>query len=216
MNSKFLKEWDKVDKESILGKIGGKIHHQPPLRERLSNSSYRIQVIHSKLERLNNKMEQKNSELFEKCTKAVAERDQDRATMYANECAQVKKMAKIVLRSQLALEQVGLRLDTVKEFGDVASEMGPLANVVHSLKGHLTGVMPEVSYELGVIGDTLNGLVLESGEASGSTWDVEASGQEATRILQDANSVAEQRMKDRFPDIPVPTATTSEKTSEFP
>jgi len=215
MTMKFVKHWDKEDKETIFEKIGGKIHTRPPLKERLSNSIYRVKVIESKLEQLSNRMEAKNKELFEHCTAAISSMDHDRAAMYANECAQVRKMAKTVLRSQLALEQVGLRLETIREFGDVAAEMSPLAHVVHSLKGGLAGIMPEVSYELGVIGDTLNGLVVEAGEATGSTFDVEASSDEAQKILREANAVTEQRMKEHFPTLQMPEVPSAEKTPEI-
>jgi division protein CdvB (Snf7/Vps24/ESCRT-III family) len=211
MAMKFAKDWDRPERESIFGRIGGIIHTQPPLKERLSNSIYRIRVIESKLDQLTNKMETKNRELFERCTAATSEHDHERAAMYANECAQVRKMTKTVLRSRLALEQVVLRLETVQEFGNLAVEMSPLANVVHSLKGHLTGIMPEVSYELGVIGDTLNGLVVEAGEATGTSYDIEASSEEAHKILNDAGAVAEQRMKETFPELPIPGVPSSEK-----
>jgi len=50
--------------------------------------------------------------------------------MYANEIAEIRKIAKVTLRSELALEQVVLRLETIQEFGDVAAMMGPVAGVV--------------------------------------------------------------------------------------
>jgi len=214
LSRKLLKDWDRQEKESLLEKISDKVHRKPPLRERLSNSIYRLSVIYNKMEQTGHKMEMKDRELFSKCTDSLSEKSEERAAMYANECAQVRKMAKIILRSQLAIEQVRMRMETVREFGDLAIEMGPIAGVVHSLKHQLAGIMPEVSYELGVIGDTMNGLVIEAGETTGTTWDIEASGQESQKILQDANAVAEQRMKDQFPELPVPTAAVHEKTPD--
>lgn len=213
MSLKFAKEWEKPEKSSLFERFGDRLHQRPPLKERLTNSLYRINVIGQKLEGLAHRMEQKDKDLFEKTTQALGVKDSMRANMYANECSEVRKMVKVVLKSQLALEQVSLRLETVREFGDVAAEMGPLAGVVHSLKGQLTGIMPEVSYELGVIGDTLNGLVIEVGESTGSSYDIEASSSEAQKILHDANAVADLRMKDRFPELPVPGAAVTEKTS---
>ena len=195
MSLKFAREWEKSERVSLSERFSDKLHQKPPLKDRLTNSIYRLRV-----------MEQKDRELFEKTTQAEAVRDQMRAAMYANECSEVRKMAKIILKSQLAIEQVGLRLETVREFGDVAAEMAPLAGVVHSLKGQLTGIMPQVSYELGVIGDTLNGLVLEAGESTGTSYGIDASSSEAQKILHDANAVADLRMKDRFHELPVPGA----------
>jgi division protein CdvB (Snf7/Vps24/ESCRT-III family) len=122
--------------------------------------------------------------------------------MYANECAEVRKMAKVTLQCQMALEQVYLRLETIKEFGDVAKMMAPVASVVHSIKNQISGVMPEVGFELGQIGEVLSGVVDEAGEVTGSGYETNASGEEAQRILGEANTIADQHMKDKFPDLP--------------
>ncbi|MEM3047508.1 MAG: Snf7 family protein, partial [Candidatus Bathyarchaeia archaeon] len=134
---------------------------------------------------------------------------------YANECAEVRKMSKILLRAQMALEQVMLRLETVEEFGDVIVVMGPVAGVVHSLKTQLAGVIPEVSYELGEIGEELNKIVVDVGESTGHAWEISSTGEEAQKILDDAAAVSEQRMKERFPDLPtiIPTAEGSHQTT---
>ena len=128
-------------------------------------------------------------------------KDSARATMYANECAEIRKMASITLRSQLALEQVSLRLETIREFGDIAALMGPVSEVVRSVKTQISGIMPEMSYELGEIGDTLNSMVVEVGDATGQSYNDEASSSEAQKILNEANTVAEQRVKEKFPEF---------------
>jgi division protein CdvB (Snf7/Vps24/ESCRT-III family) len=126
--------------------------------------------------------------------------------MYANECAELRKMAKVVLHSELALEQVTLRLETVHEFGDLANAMMPVANVVRALKSQLEGVMPEVSLELSEVNETLEGLAVEVGETTETSFDVMSSSEESQHILQEANIVAEQKMKERFPELPpIPT-----------
>lgn len=147
-------------------------------------------------------MQQHDREMFNKCVRAQVEKDTARAAMYANECAQVRKMAKVTLQCQLALEQGALRLETVREFGQVASMMAPVAAVVRSVQGQITGVIPEVGFELGEIGEMLNSVVYEVGEASGASYEVQTPSEEAQRILTEANTLAEHRMQQRFPDLP--------------
>src|SRR5439155_6264603 len=89
------------------------------------------------------------------CALPILVHDTARSTMYANEIAEIRKMAKITLRSELALEQVGLRLETIQEFGDVAATMGPIAGVVAAIKNQVQGVIPQVGYELGEISESL-------------------------------------------------------------
>jgi division protein CdvB (Snf7/Vps24/ESCRT-III family) len=114
----------------------------------------------------------------------------------------------------LALEQVVIRLETVHDFGDVAAEIMPAASVVRSVKGKLAGVIPEVSMHLGAIGQTLDSLVLEVGQATGSSWNTMIMGEDADRILGEATIIAEQKVKDGFPDLPAPAS--AEKGSNLP
>jgi division protein CdvB (Snf7/Vps24/ESCRT-III family) len=159
-------------------------------------------------------MQQHDKQMFDKCVRAQVDKDNPRAAMYANECAQVRKMAKVTLQCQLALEQVALRLETVREFGQVASMMAPVAAVVRSIQGKISGVIPEVGFELGEIGEMLNGVVYEVGEATGSNFEVQASSDEAQRILSEANALAEHRMQQRFPDLPATPVSVAQRTAE--
>jgi len=214
LSHNIVKDWERGSKEPLFTRIAEKIRPGAPLKERVAMSIYRLKVQQNRLEGASMRMQQHDRELFNKCIAAQMAKDSARAAMYANECAEVRKMAKITLRCQLALEQAALRLETVQEFGDIAVMMGPVAGVVRAIKSQVAGVMPEVSYELGEIGETLNGMVLEVGEATGQTYGVETSNEEAQRILNEANAIAEQRMKERFPELPSTALPTPEKTSE--
>ena len=201
-----IKDWEKEPGESIMQKFGDKLHRAPPLKDRINNTIYRLKLQKEKLSQTGNKMEDRSKELFDKCIKAQLEKDLTRADIYANECAQVRKMATVILQSELAIEQVIVRLETVEEFGDVVVEMGPIAGVIQKLQRPLAGLVPEVSFELGKIGGTLNEMVTEAGEVTGRTSDIGASSEESQRILEDAGAVAEQKMKERFPDLPASAA----------
>jgi division protein CdvB (Snf7/Vps24/ESCRT-III family) len=122
--------------------------------------------------------------------------------MYANESAQVKKISQSTISARLALEQVILRLETVKDFGDVAAEIVPAAETVRAVRGRLAGVIPEVSLQLGAISQSLDSLVLESGEVTGSSWSALSSGEDAEKILAEASAIAEQKLREGFPDLP--------------
>jgi len=181
--------------------------HPTPMKRRIGECLFRLKVQTRKLERTSYHMQQRDQALYGKCVLAVQGKNTELASMYANECAELRKMAKVVLHSQLALEQVTLRLETVNEFGEVAYTMIPVANVVRTLKSQLEGVMPEVSMELSQVNETLEGLATEVGETSESTFDLAASSEESQKILTEANFVAEQKMKERFPELPpIPTS----------
>jgi division protein CdvB (Snf7/Vps24/ESCRT-III family) len=179
-----------------------------PMKRRISECLFKLKLQERKLDRTSYHMQQRDQALYGKCVLAVQSKNNELASMYANECAELRKMAKVVLHSELALEQVTLRLETVNEFGQVAYTMLPVVSVVKTLKSQLEGVLPEVSMELSQVNETLEGLTMEVGEATETTFDLSASSGESQKILQEANFVAEQKMKERFPELPpIPTNT---------
>ena len=210
--SNTIKSWEKKDSRSTFSKIADTVKKAPPLRERISYTVYKLKVQEGRLDQAYQRMQNHYNELFRKCTNAVLAKDAARASIYANECAEIRKMCQTILRSQFAIEQVMLRLETVEEFGDIVVEMSPVAGVINSIKTHLAGVVPEVSYKLGEIGDTLNDLVMEAGGASSVSWNVSSSGEDADKILSDANVIAEQKMKEKFPTLPDTNLPSLEKT----
>ena len=195
-----IKNWDKDEGSSVKIKFPSMLQQQS-LKEKVSKTIYRMKVQQNKLENSVIRMQRHDRELFDKCVSSQMAKDSARATMYANECAEVRKMAAITLRSQLALEQVSLRLETIREFGEFASLMGPVTEVVRSVKTQISGIMPEMSYELDEIGESLNGMVVEIGEATGQQYDTDTTSSEAKKILGEAGTVAEQRVKEKFPDF---------------
>ena len=210
MAYKMIKNWEREPKEPLREKISGIFGRKTSLKEKIVICIYRLKTQKYKIADSSAKMQQRDRDYFNKCVTAQMAKDSARAAMYANECAEVRKMAKTTLRCELALEQITLRLETVEQFGDLAATMGPVVGVVQAIKNQIQGVMPQVSYELGVIGETLNGVVIEVGEATGSGYDISTSSEEAQRIMTEANTIAEQRMKERFPELPtapaIPTA----------
>jgi division protein CdvB (Snf7/Vps24/ESCRT-III family) len=197
-----IKTWERKTGRSTVSKIVDAVKKPAPLRERISYTIYKLKVQEGRLDQAYQRMQNHYNTIFKKCTNAVLVKDTPRASIYANECAEIRKMCQTILRSQFAIEQVVLRLETVEEFGDIVVEMSPVAGVISSIRGHLTGIVPEVSYRLGEIGDSLNDLVMESGGATSMSWNVISSGEDAQKILADANTIAEQKMKEKFPTLP--------------
>jgi division protein CdvB (Snf7/Vps24/ESCRT-III family) len=215
LNHDFLKDWDREAKEPVFTRVNAKFHHKAPIKEQLTGAIYRLRVQQNKLEAAAMRMQQHDKDIFAKCVNSQMAHDVARASMYANECAEVRKMAKVTLQCQLALEQVSLRLETIEEFGDMARLMAPVASVVHSIKNQISGLIPEVGFELSEIGEVLNSVVMEAGETVGSASEIDASGAEARRIMTEASTIAEQHMKERFPELPTSGLTTPQRSGEL-
>jgi division protein CdvB (Snf7/Vps24/ESCRT-III family) len=195
-------------------RITSKIHRGGSLNERLNEAVFRLQAQENRLAGAAARMQQHDKEMFDKCVRAQIAKDDARAAMYANNCAEIRKMAKITLHCQLALMQASLRLQTALEFGNIASMMAPVASVVKSVQRHVAGIIPEVGLELTEIGEVLNSAVCEIGGPLGSDSVVQASGEDAQKILSEANALAEHRIQQHFPELPIGQTLVPQKATE--
>jgi division protein CdvB (Snf7/Vps24/ESCRT-III family) len=185
-----------------------------PLKEKIAHAVYRLECQRTKLQESSSHLQQRDREMFERCIGAKGANDGAHAIIYANECVEIRKMAKIVLCSELALERVILRLETIEEVGDLLVQMAPIVGIVHETKGRLKGIIPEVSQELEEINGVLNDTLIETGEVAGANVAIDAGSEEAKKILEEATAVAEQKMSENFPELPLPP--TQPKQPEMP
>ncbi len=100
------------------------------------------------------------------------------------------------------MEQVTLRLETVREFGDIAKVLGPAMNTVLQVQAEVGGLVPEVGAGLSKIDDMLASLMVEAGGVTGETLSVQVQDEEAQKILGEASEVAAQRLKSSWPELP--------------
>lgn len=199
LGKEFEKIWagnqdEKINWKSLKGK--------EPLRYRLIHTDYKIKSMISRLDVYISRMQERDKVLFERVVEAQMTKDTARAAMYANEVAEIRKVTKQLIATQIALEQVSLRLETVGELGDIFANLGPIVGVISELKTALKGIMPELSIELSDIGDSLQEVLMEAGDFTGSPYVGTPSSPEARKILEEATAIAEQKMKESFPELP--------------
>lgn len=123
--------------------------------------------------------------------------------MISNEIAQVRKTTKMISQFKIALEQIQLRLESTIDLGDVMVAIGPAMGALTKVRTGIGGVMPEVDRELGEINGVFSDIMMSAGSLGQTSFAFDASGEEVDRILAEAGAVAEQRMSDSFPDVPI-------------
>ncbi|MGA8904211.1 MAG: Snf7 family protein [Candidatus Bathyarchaeia archaeon] len=191
---------------SIFRKFEDKVH-PVPLKERIEHASFRLNAQLDKLEHMYARLHQRDTDLFQRCVGAQLSNDLGHARIYANECAEIRKIAQVVLGSQLALEKVILRLETVGEFGTIISDIAPVMGIVKETKSKIAGIVPQVADELEEVNNLLGDLTYETGEVTTSTLSVETSDAEARKVLEETGLIAEQKLHEHFPDLPTIEAT---------
>ena len=177
------------------------------MKERIAQALFRLGSQKEKLEHMSARLQQRDKEMFQRCIGAQLSKDPAHAALYANECAEIRKMAHLTLSSELALERVILRMQTVEEFGDIMAQIAPVIGVVRETRGRIAGVIPEVANELGEVNNMLSDMSMETGQVGEDQgFDMSASSTEARKVLEESSAIASQQMKERFPELPLPEA----------
>ena len=200
--SNFGQKWVKEQKPGMGDKVKEAIRPSGPLKPRLEDAIRAIQTQVARLDATSTKLKERDAAIFNKVVTAIQKHDTQHASVYANELAEVRKMNKMVTSSRLALEQIVLRLNTVTELGDIVVTLGPAMSVIRSVKSGIISVLPEAEREINEISGLLSSILVDAGQTSGSTLNFEAANEDAEKILAEASAVAEQRMKERFPELP--------------
>jgi division protein CdvB (Snf7/Vps24/ESCRT-III family) len=219
LSERFSKKWEsRREEQPFAGRIKEAVRPPGPLKPRLDFAVRRIELQTQKLDQATERFSQRDKAIFARIVDAYTKHDAARANVFANELAEIRKMERLIINARLALEQIVLRLRTVSELGDVVSTLGPAVGVLRSVRTGLASVFPEAETELGEIGNLLSGIMIEAGQSQGMTLNFDTVNEDAQKILTEASTVAEQRIKEKFPELPpgipaVPTTSVGEKAS---
>ncbi len=202
VTSNFTKNWSKPQQGGFGDRMKDAVKSAGPLKPRLELAVRQIQTQISRLDSASTKLKDRDQTIFTRVVASIQKHDMAHAAVFANELSEIRKMNKMVTSAKLALEQIVMRLNTVQELGDIVVTLTPAMSVIKSVKAGLTSVLPEAEGEIGEISGLLSGILVDAGQLGGSTLNFEAANEEAEKILAEASAVAEQRMKEKFPDLP--------------
>ncbi|MCS7119981.1 MAG: Snf7 family protein [Nitrososphaerota archaeon] len=198
MSEKFIKKW-----EGQNARILTLSFKQPTsLRTKVQVALRRIEAQVECLQTTLDKLIDRDKHLFSETVEAYSRGQHQRAKIIANEIAELRRITNLILSSQLALEQVALKLRTVTQMGDMISVIAPATKVIENVKSGISSILPQAEKELEDIGILLNDIMIEAGEMSGYSANITVASEDAKSILAEAAAIAEQKMKEKLPDLP--------------
>lgn len=198
----ILRNWDQEANSNLISQIKGKMDRSKSFRKRVIYSIYYLKIQQERLEKIVFRLNRRHEECFDKCVHAKNKNDSDRASIYAEECDQVKKIVKVVVYCKLALEQVILRLETVWIFSDLATSMSIPINLLRDVKNRLSCILPSFSSHMGKIASELEEMVEMTGQIASAPSETSNLTEEASAILEQASLVVEARSQEVLPDVP--------------
>jgi division protein CdvB (Snf7/Vps24/ESCRT-III family) len=187
---------------------------QAPLKPRIEEAQNRLNLQISKLDSISMKMQEKDQLIFKRIVHSLQNHDSHYAKVLSSELSQVRKMKQMAMSAKLALEQIQLRLNTITELGNVVVTLSPAMSEIKGLQGRLSSMMPKADQSLGEISNLLGSIMNESGHIPTADIAPNSPGlsEDAMKIIEEASTIVEESMKDKFPDLPSTATMQSNKT----
>jgi len=213
MSEKFSRKWsEEKNRTPFTIRIKETVRPPGPLKKRLVFAIKRIEIQIQTLDKATDRFSERDKSIFARIVSAVSKHDMARVNVFATELAEIRKMERMMIHARLALEQIALRLSTVSELGDIVSTLAPAVDVMSSIRNGMSKVFPEAEREFGDIGNLLNGIIMDAGHSTGLKVDFQEASEDAQKILNEASTVAEQKVKEKFPGLPAGISTLGETT----
>ena len=200
----FSNNW--VKEKNIMNtsdKIREAVRTPQPLKPRIEFAKNRIQSQNQKLDTILDKLNGKEKSLFNQVVNHLQKHDVQESKVLSNELAQVRKSSTLISQLKASLEQVHLRLDSTIDVGNVMAALGPAMGSLTNLRSGLSGVVPEVDTQLGEINGVFTDIMTSAAGIGNTSIAYDASNEDVDKILSEAGAVAEQRVNENFPDVPI-------------
>ena len=209
----FTNQWNKEAKKDPTERIKESLKSQKPLKPTMESAKNRLGIQTQKLDTLLEKLKSKDRALFNQIVTHLQNHDSQQSKMLSNELSQVRRTIKTISQLKMSLEQVHMRLESTIDIGDALTALKPAVGTLSKVKTGLSGLMPNVDVELGEINDVFSDIMVNANSTSDIGLALNPSGGDVTNILAEASMVAEQRVTDNFPDVPMGTYNRNARSS---
>jgi len=152
----------------------------------------------------------REKELFSMIKGALRGKDQLRANMYANELARVRHLKRVFSQSQLAIECISIRMESLLDLYN-AIQLNPISEAIKEVVSDIQGVSPEFTAGLEQLtklaGETLTQASIGFKEPALEEA-FSATSPESIAILKEVSKTIEESLTEAFPEPPAIKAPT--------
>jgi len=158
---------------------------------------------YSRIELACSKLSKRDRELFDACVFHTKKGSKARATVYANEIAEIRRILSILEYTKLAVERAIVRLDTLRVISPTLEPLHEAFREVRNALKLVANVMPSMTPEINKLNDVVN-EILEDTEFNLSVPTMPTVNDPSTEsILREAASLVEEELKIKIPEPPI-------------
>ena len=207
MGNRFVDRWKNKEKEpSVVSKIKNIGKPSESLKEQIGLVTQRLDAQTRTLDAAVKRFEMRDAEIFQRVVKALGDRDEARAKIFATELGEIRKVEKMLTHASLAMQSVSMRLNTVSEMGDLVAVLNPAKSLLNNVRSEMCSILPEASQELGNIGSILSDIVTTTNQGTDTPVNTIMASADALQILEEAEVAAESNLKEKLPEAANGTA----------
>ncbi len=174
-------------------------------RSKISVAMREIDFHLKELDHVKLRLSERRQRLFEHTVKALQDKDSAKATVYANEHTELRKVAKVVETSQLALMQVTLRLQSITDIGDAIAHMNSAFKVMRLVSKTIQGLVPAMDVASQEINSTLTETMAEMGQLN-PTLSININTDTSEELIEEARKYAEEQAESVKRDLQIAPA----------
>ncbi len=181
----------------------------PTLEQVVFEAVPKLKIQRFKLGKVIVRLRQRDGILFKTCEKALENKNKERAVIFANELAEVRKLIKVISQTQILVERIILRLETLKELSFAFADLKPVLRILHGVTTQLTTLMPQMAYEMEKVNVSIDETLAMTKTGSlqlDVPFGLKTPGGE--EILQEVSALLEEKIAEKLPEPPtsVPVA----------
>jgi division protein CdvB (Snf7/Vps24/ESCRT-III family) len=163
-----------------------------------------IELQRRELDGVKLRLSERRQKLFDSTVKAIQEKNNAKANIYANERAEVIKTIKVVETSELALTQVFLRLESIMEIGDAMVHMTSALKSLKAVSKTMEEFLPALDATSASINNTLTETMAQMGHIT-PVVSIDVRTENAAELVEQARKFAEDQsetLKQRLNVVP--------------
>jgi division protein CdvB (Snf7/Vps24/ESCRT-III family) len=177
--------------------------HPPEVGDAIYQAIYKLKVQRVRLEQVIVRLRERDRILFETCVTAIKNHNKERSVIFANELAEVRKLLSTVSHTQIVIERVTLRLETIKELNGLLGELKPALKVLQGVAQCLDKVMPDMAYEMDQVNESISDALAISKVAPVEPIAHEAKTPATEEIMKEVSEFLQQRVAEKLPEPPI-------------
>ncbi len=172
------------------------------MKKKLILAARQIEVHRREVATLRIRLESRRQSLFEQVVRAIELKDDNSSSVYAVELSEIKKVLRVVSVSELALTQIIVRLESIRDVGDVCANMNEAFKIMKNISKSVSGVVPALENATEEVNTTLSETLGDLGNLSPSiTLDLRNEG--GQELLNKAKLFAEEKALGLSDDLPI-------------